>query len=156
MRLRLGWYCVLLPGPGLHLRPGDEGPLVPRDRHPVQPPRTGSQVEEHRGRCSGRRVDVRLSWRRQTVWLQHCGRIEKISDTVQLRCSAHSASVTYLGKESSNALLGWAYIAYCWSFKPSYQGSFSRTFNEARVINASPGHHTLRSLSYSSSPSSDM
>jgi hypothetical protein len=56
MRLRLGRHGILLLDPGLLLRPRDEGPLLPRDRHPVQPPRAGSQVEGYRHRRPGRRV----------------------------------------------------------------------------------------------------
>jgi hypothetical protein len=56
MRLCLGRHGILLLDPGLLLRPRDEGPLLPRDRHPVQPPRAGSQVEGYRHRRPGRRV----------------------------------------------------------------------------------------------------
>jgi hypothetical protein len=56
MRLRLGWHGILLLDSRLLLRPRDERTLLQRDRYPVQPPRTRSQVEKYSHRRSGRRV----------------------------------------------------------------------------------------------------
>lgn len=50
VRLRLGRHRFHLPGHVMVLAPRDEGPLVPRDRHPLHPQGPGSQVEENRHR----------------------------------------------------------------------------------------------------------
>jgi hypothetical protein len=103
MRLCLGRHGILLLGPGLPLRPRDEGPLLPRDRHPVQPPRAGSQVEGYRHRRPGRRV--RSFWNELAAAAVEvvnicCGRVERMSDRVQLRRSARTLLQSHTLKET--------------------------------------------------------
>jgi len=68
MRLCLGRHGILLLGLRLHLGARDEGPLVPRDRHPVQASCAGSQMEEDCHRRPGRRVSVAWGRRQQKRW----------------------------------------------------------------------------------------
>jgi hypothetical protein len=104
MRLRLGRHGILLLGPGLPLRPRDEGPLLPRDRHPVQPPRAGSQVEGYRHRRPGRRVrccnELAAAAAAEEVVNICCGRVERMSDRVQLRRSARNELQSHTLKET--------------------------------------------------------
>lgn len=58
VRLRLGRHGLRLLRPRLLLPPRDEGPLVPRDRHPLQAQGACAQVDEDTHRHQRRRVDA--------------------------------------------------------------------------------------------------
>lgn len=78
MRLHLGRYWFHLLGDGVLLHPGDEGSVLPRDRHHVQPEDPGSPVEEDGHRCAGRRLD------RVAVRRRHQSERCRLSPLVQL------------------------------------------------------------------------